>query len=196
MRASLITTALLAAGRVCGCTVTGDGAIGAIFARTSAAPMIVGRWGGRGRRGRDARKRWRRRHRPALRRGHSVRDRQELRKISKSLASVGQLEPRAARIALRERHVHEATVLRACVDEVALVREGGRQPPVGVEVRRRDLDGHAQDRDRADAVVLACERGRAFAEDHERAIAVLERDERSRETSVRVDVGVLRHELA
>src|SRR5207249_6220527 len=43
---------------------------------------------------------------------------------------------------------------------------------------------------------LACERGRAFAEDHERAICVLERDKRSRETRVRVDVGVLRHELA
>ena len=64
------------------------------------------------------------------------------------------------------------------------------------EVERRDLHGDAEKPDRIHTIVLSREIRRTLAKGEERGIAVLERNERSRETAVRVDVAVLVHELA
>ena len=134
---------------------------------------LHGRWGpysirgpypcGRGRCGRDAYGRWRRRHRPALRRGHTVRDREELRQIAQRFAPIGELEPGPSGVTLRECGIDEAPIFLARADQIALVRERGRETAVRREIERRDLDRDAEQRDRVHAIVLPGERPGAFA---------------------------------
>ena len=64
------------------------------------------------------------------------------------------------------------------------------------EVKGRNLDRDPEEHDRVDAIVLAGEGRGAFAKCDKRAIAILERDKRPREPTVRVHVAVLAHELA
>src|SRR5207245_7711183 len=151
---------------------------------------------GRGRCGRDAYGRWRRRHRPALRRGHTVRDREELRQIAQRFAPIGELEPGPSGVPLSEGGVDEARVFLAGTDEVALVRECRRETAVRRKIEGRDLDRDPEERDRVHAIVLAGEGRGAFAQRDERGVAILERDTRPREPTVRVHVAVLAHELA
>src|SRR5439155_24666404 len=99
-------------------------------------------------------------------------------------------------VALRECGVDEARVLLARADQVALVRERGRETAVRREIERRDLDRDTEQGDRVHAVVLPGERGGAFAKREERAVPVFERDEGACETAIRVDVAVPAHELA
>src|SRR5207249_10337189 len=108
--------------------------------------------------------------RPALRRGHAVRDREKLREIAQRFAPIGELEPRTSCVPLSERDVDEARVFLARADEVALVRESGRKAAVRREVEGRDLDRDTEEGDGVHAVVLPCRRPGTLAKDEERAV--------------------------
>ncbi len=145
----------------------------------------------RGRSGRPARRERRGRT------GHqAIDDPHETRQIAERLARVGELEPRAAAVALGERVVDEALVLGARGDGVAGVRVGGGEAAVRREVAGGDRRGLGEERDRAGTVALPREARRAIAEREQRRWDVLERDLRQGEPAERLGIAVLLGELA